>query len=119
MKANEIENRIKEMLEEQAKEYGCSIEEVKKILVEEWGIGGDRGYRICSNDDIPDDLQVIEKIDELRVYDNDLEAAIQAERDGIKLIPITECTKKYPYCCYRFIDTPKNRYFFEERRKND
>lgn len=110
VKANENEEHIKEMLEEQAKEYGCSVEEVKKILIAEWGVGADRGYSIFTNDEFSDDLKVIEKIDELGVYNDDLEAAMQAERDGIKLIPIEEIPKVYPYYCYRFVDTPKNRY---------
>ena len=104
----EAENfvRIQEMLIEQAEEYECTVEEVKQTLIEDWGTGGDRGYGIFEDDK---GLLHIEKIDELDVYDDDLEAGKQAERDGIKLIPFELNPKQYPYNCYRFLDTEENR----------
>ena len=112
-----IEKRIQEMLIREAEENECTVEEVKKILVEDWGIGGDRGYGIYISDDT--ELEHIERIDVLGVYDDDLEASMQAEKDGIKLIPLEENPKEYPYNCYRFIDTEENRKALEEikRRK--
>lgn len=107
-----IEQRIKEMLIKEAKENRCTIEEVKQMLIEDWGIGGDRGYGIFTSD--KPKLEHIERIDELGVYDGDLEAGEQAEKDGIKLIPLELNPKKYPYQYYRFIDTEENRKALKE-----
>lgn len=104
---NNIEQRIQETLVKQAEEYGCTVEEIKQILIEDWGIGGDRGYGIFISDDT--NLVHIERIDELDVYDDDLMAGEQAEIDGIKLIPLELNPNKYPYNCYRFLDIEENR----------
>lgn len=113
-----VKKSIEDMLTREAEEYECSVEEVKKILIEEWGIGGDKGYGIFVSGDLPKGLTHIERIDELGVYDGDLEASIQAEKDGIKLIPLEENPKEYPYNCYRFIDTEENRRILEEIKTN-
>lgn len=52
---------------------------------------------------IPDALH-IEKIDDLMMFDSDDEAAIQAEKDGIKFINDMDGVPKKVY-----IDTPENR----------
>lgn len=105
----DIEVKLKELLEEQSTEYGCSVEEVKNIMLQEWGKGADRGYRIATEPDMEQGLTVIERIDEYGVYDSDLEAGLQAEKDGVQLIPFEENPKEYPYDCYRILDTKVNR----------
>ncbi len=111
-----IEQRIKEMLIEQAEANECTVEEVKQILIEEWGIGADRGYGIFISD--KPRIAHIERIDELGVYDGDLDAGEQAEKDGIKLIPLELNPTEYPYQYYRFIDTEENRKALEEIKNN-
>ena len=108
-----IEDRIQEMLIREAEEDGLTVEEIKQTLVEDWGVGGDRGYGIFVSADSKF-LEHIERIDELNVYDGDLEAGEQAEKDGIKLIPLEENPKEYPYNCYRFVDTEENRKALEK-----
>lgn len=87
------------------------IKIVQKLLKEEWGEGGDRGYGIFEEDyefDYP--MLVIERIDEVDAYDGDVEAAQQAKKDGIKIIPCKEYPyRTYPFNAYRFLDTPENR----------
>lgn len=87
------------------------IQMVQEFLKEEWGEGGDKGYAIFDEDysfDFP--VLVIERIDELGAYESDIEAAKQAKKDGIKLIPCKDYPyRTYPFNCYRFIDTVENR----------
>ena len=87
------------------------IKEIQKVLKEFWGEGGDKGYGIFEEDyefDYP--MLVIERIDEVDAYDGDVEAALQAKKDGIKLIPCKEYPyRTYPFNAYRFLDTPENR----------
>lgn len=87
------------------------IKIVQELLKEFWGEGGDKGYGIFEEDyefDYP--MLVIERIDEVDAYDGDVEAAQQAKKDGIKLIPCKEYPyRTYPFNAYRFLDTPENR----------
>ena len=110
------EQRIEEMLIREPKANECTVEEIKRMLIEEWGTGGDRGYGIFVSD--KPRLSHIERIDELGVYDGDLEAGEQAERDGIKLIPLELNPTEYPYQYYRFIDTEENRKELEKIKNN-
>ena len=110
-----VEQRIEEMLIREAKEFECSIEEVKESLIEEWG--SYKGYGIFLSDIL--ELEHIERIDDLDVYDDDFEAAEQAEKDGVELIPFELNPKTYPYNCYRFIDTEENRKALEEIKKEE
>lgn len=105
--SSDIESRINDMLIRESTIEECSIDEAKKLLVENYGEYGPRGYGIFDSCDV--EVEHIERIDILDVYDSDLEAAEQAEKDGIKLIPFEMNPKGYPYNCYRFIDTPENR----------
>ena len=115
-----IETKLQLAYKKYAEEVECDIDEVAEILREEWGEGGDKGYGIFTSDDT--DVLHIERIDELwfddgngnptrNVYDLDLDAAKQAEKDGIKLIHDIRIPKDhiiYPLndTC---IDTPENR----------
>ena len=96
-----IEERIAEAIQEYADGYEVSVEEAKEMLVEDYGETALRGYLIGSADDCPE--LHIERIDELDVYEDDLEAAKQAALDGIKLIPRNKQPKRYPYNCYRLV----------------
>lgn len=87
------------------------IKAVQETLLDEWGQGGDKGYAIFVEDYMFDEpILVIERLDEVGAYDGDVEAAIQAKRDGIKLIPCREYPyRTYPFNAYRFLDTKENR----------
>lgn len=113
---DEIEIRINEMLKREAKSENCSVEEFKKILTTEYGKYASRGYGIFNSCDVA--VEHIERIDVLNVYDGDLDAGMQAEKDGIKLIPFDLNPKGYPYDCYRFIDTPENRKMLRHIKRN-
>lgn len=105
--SSDVESRINDMLNRESLFEECSIDEVKELLIKNYGEYGPRGYGIFESDDV--EAEHIERIDVLNVYDSDLEAAEQAEKDGVKLIPFELNPKAYPYNCYRFIDTPENR----------
>lgn len=102
---NELEDEDPNMPEKE------KIKIVQELLKGEWGEGGDKGYGIFEEEygfDYP--MLVIERIDEIDAYDGDVEAAQQAKKDGIKLIPCKEYPyRTYPFNAYRFLDTPENR----------
>lgn len=66
-----------------------------------------RGYGIFSSPLIGNGALHIERIDDMNVFDSDMEAAIQAERDGIKLIHDMEFDRPEKHYC--FLDTKENR----------
>lgn len=105
----QVDKKLKEYFAEYAKEVGCTVEEAKEAIREQWGEYGLRGYAVFSNGVSFEDVDCICRIDEMDIYDSDIEAAKQAARDGVKLIPYKEQPKFYPFNCYRFIDTPDNR----------
>lgn len=109
-----VEERIEEAIKERMDDCECSYEEIKESIVEDWGEYGLRGYGIFTSDGT--DVLHIEKIDELNIYDSDLEAAEQAEKDGIKIIHNVKIPKWMSLYWYKdtFIDTPENR---EQLRK--
>lgn len=96
------------------------IQAVQEVLKEKWGENGDKGYAIFTEDNgFKFPVLVIERIDEVNAYDNDIEAAKQAKRDGIKLIPYKDYPcKTYPFNCYRFIDTQENRESLQKNVEN-
>ena len=59
----------------------------------------------------------ISRLDIMDTFDSDLSAALQAEKDGINLIPLEayniDPTDNANY--YRFIDTPENHQFLQEK----
>lgn len=77
-----------------------------------------KGYSDSSNDDIDLRLSTIERIDVMEVFDSNFEAAEQAEKDGIKLIPENELNfNKYKgdlYSLHRYIDNEENRTVLKE-----
>ena len=84
---------------------------VREIVTDDWGDTGLRGYApfrgdIVMNGKVP---EYIARIDDFAIYNNDIEAARQAKKDGIKLIPYKEQPKKGELKYYRFTDTPENR----------
>lgn len=87
-------------------------DEARAAVVEEWGKDGLRGYGkfrggVCTKDG--KEPLYIARLDEFGIYDGDMEAAKQAEKDGIKLIPYKE-QPKYEDCRHvRFVDTKANR----------
>lgn len=97
----------------------------EQILVGlEWGWKFDeacRGYIESGDQDLPDGVLAIMRIDDMQVFGDDHEAAIQAEKDGIKLIPKEEMSFELDEdgetderSHYDYIDTPKNRKLLQE-----
>jgi hypothetical protein len=111
-----IENKIKNRIVALAIEDGLSYNEECQAIKDIWGEGGLRGYGIFTSANI--DFLHIEKIDELDIYDSDLDASKQAELDGIKIIHDIrfECE---PFCYYNdtIIDTKENRKLVENIKK--
>lgn len=64
-----------------------------------------RGYAICVSD-YGNGAEHIEKIDIMDVFEDDEEAAEQAEKDGIKIIHDIELPEEHRAA---YIDTPENR----------
>lgn len=90
----------------------------------EWGWKFDevcRGYIESGDQDLPDGVLIIMRIDDMQVFDDDHEAAIQAEKDGIKFISKEEMSFELDEdgeiderSYYDYIDTPKNRKLLQE-----
>lgn len=101
----------KELLEndEDYSEDCSTVEEVVECLKDNYGEGGEHGYGIFQSDHT--DALHIERIDELDWYDDDVEAAKQAEKDGIKIIHDIRIPEDSNLHYYEdtFIDTPENR----------
>ncbi len=86
-------------------------------LIEEWGVENfNKGYAIFDFDGTG--MLVIEAIGELHRFadadDPDLAATYQAEKDGIKIIPVDELPQPFIVLdndrrYYGWIDTPENR----------
>ena len=106
-----------ELSEEKGREV--SVEEAKKTIRKDWGYDGLRGYGVFVSSS--SDVQHIEKIDEMNIYDSDLDAAKQAEIDGIKIIHdinIPEDSYYYPYKD-TIIDTETNRKMLSDELKKE
>lgn len=74
-----------------------------------------RGYIESTNDFLPNVL-TIQRIDDMMVFGSDEDAAIQAEKDGIKLISKNKLhfSKDDDARHYRYIDTVENRKLLQE-----
>lgn len=111
-----VEQKLQEYFKETADEYfEGDIEEAKQYIIDNHGEMGLRGYAIFTSDYT--NAEHIERIDEMEIYDGDIDAAHQAKKDGIKLIPWNEQPHRYPYNCMRFIDTPENREVLKKETK--
>ena len=99
---------------EQLREYYDNDNDWIKQLVEEWGVETcNRGYdlfdtyRWGSSKIV---LVMLSQIDEVHAFDNDEEAAMQAERDGFcKIIPVSELPEIFDMKWFGWVDTPENR----------
>lgn len=102
--------------EQKAEEnINCLIDNEKTIDLSTFDFK-DRGYGIFISDGssfyMPE-AKHIEKIDEENKFDDDCTAAIQAEKDGIKLVNNMSFLQNKVY-----IDTPENRAIIEETLEN-
>lgn len=109
------EQKLKVYFETMAQEEEISFKEAVEITKSEWGEYAHRGYGIFFTPDIPQ-VEVIERIDDMDIYDGDTDAGEQALKDiknGIvdfKIIPRNEYPSHiYPLNCYYIIDNQKNR----------
>ena len=105
-------DKIEQKVIEAAKAYydeATDEAEVRQCIIKEWGKMGLRGYGIFSGGLDDDHVKYIARLDDFEVYDSDVEAAKQAAKDGIKLIPYKEQPKTGDFRYFRFIDTPTNR----------
>ena len=79
------------------------------------------GYIQANDQDLPDGVLVIMQIDDMQVFGDDHSAAIQAQKDGIKLISGEELNfepdedgEPDERSYYDYIDTPENRKLLQE-----
>lgn len=108
MRTKEIEKIVKR---DAVWYYDTDGETAIKMLTNDFGKGSEHGYAIFGYASDIGEFEHIERLGEIsEVYDTDIEAARQAAKDGIKLIPYSEQPKKEPYRHYRFLDTPLNRH---------
>ena len=70
-----------------------------------------KGYIIAGSDELPDGVEVIQRIDDMGVFDSDEAAAIQAQADGVKIIPSYKLSfsNNDPMSYYSYVDSPENR----------
>lgn len=81
---------------------------IDEAITDGWSVeNATRGYGIFTSPHIGNGATHIERLDTMNVFDSDMEAAIQAQRDGIKLIQDLEFGSPEKHYC--FLDTPKNR----------
>lgn len=66
-----------------------------------------RGYTTVDYDGTG--LLEIQAIDEMRVFDSDEAACLQAARDGVKIIPVNELPAGFERRYFGWIDTKENR----------
>lgn len=99
---------------------GTTPNDAFKCAIEEFGGHADRGYVIGYSGEAPaeKDFLVVMRIDVLDVYDSDIEAARQAEKDGVRLIPYNEQVRKGYLRHYRFVDCEENRNMIQKWREN-
>ena len=79
-------------------------------IVDEWGVEQvNNGYIISDYDNTG--LLGIEKLDVVDAFDTDEDAARQAQKDGVKIIPVEELPENLPddMKLFVWIDTPENR----------
>ena len=117
-KTAKIERKVKKYLTEIAKEEQMTLQEAIDTVKADWGICALHGYGIFENDFMPN-IEVIERIDEMNIYDSDIDAGEQAKLDFNNGICIAFDIFKiedeypqlnyYPYNAYMYIDTEENR----------
>lgn len=89
------------------------LEKTKYELVKSYGDTALRGYAPFVDIDMP--LEHIERIDELDIYDSDLEASEQAMRDGLKFLNITIDEEPYSWYNGTILDTEENRKMIDNK----
>jgi hypothetical protein len=105
--ADKIEQKV---IEAAKAVYGVKTDkEAREAVIAEWGKQGLRGYGKFTGGVFPEHSVHIARLDELGIYESDVEAAKQAAKDGVKLIPYREQPKKGMCRCVRFVDTKANR----------
>lgn len=88
--------------------YWRNHEAVVAEIVHEWGADRcNKGYEIFDFDGTG--MLEIEAINDVGCFDSEEEAARQAMRDGIKLIPIEELPENFDRRYLGWIDTEENR----------
>ena len=116
-----VEKRLENYFKELAKEEEISIENAKEWTISEWGKLALRGYSIF----LEDGLEVIERIDDMDIYDSDLEAGEQAKKDfengiiNFTIIDKSEYPQFYPLNCYHLVDNEVNREKLKEYIKEN
>jgi len=121
MRRKELEAKLDTYFKWFAAEENCTVEEAKECIKTDWGKEGLRGYGIFTDQDV--DALHIQRIDEMDIYDGDIEAARQARKDGILLIPYLLQPKGEPFGYYRYIFTLGNfiqvwKEYFKYKREN-
>ena len=100
-----------------------TAEEIEIGLDNDWDLKeAIKGYTKTGSNELLDGVEVVERIDVMGTFDSDYEAASQAKKDGISMLPINdyernldEISKSYVGL---FTDTPTNREFLKVREKS-
>ena len=102
--------RLTEKRYNQMMEFWGNDEDQVKAVVNDWGAKiCNKGYTIFDYDFTG--LFELCKIDDVGAFESDYDAAIQAEKDGIKIIPSYQLPENMPYNMklHQWIDTRANR----------
>lgn len=113
-------------LEESDKYFGLTEERYNQMMsyynndrdavrqvVNEWTVETcDKGYGVVDYDGTG--MLEIQRIYDVGAFENDEDAAEQAMKDGIKLIPIEELPENFDRKYLGWIDTPENRQVIQE-----
>lgn len=109
MTRKERDEKLMAYYKQYAKDEGIPLHEVRKDLNREWGNGGCFGYALFNGGGEPCAVHIC-RIDEMDIYESDLEAAKFAEMDKlVTLIPKNEVKHNRYFEYWRYIDTPENR----------
>ena len=101
--------KVWDYITKRSEEENTSVSQILRDIEEEWGKSGLKGYCVFDYDSTG--ITRIEKIDEMGVFETDLEAAVQAEMDGIRLIHDVSIPDNHPLrsIAGTILDTPENR----------
>jgi hypothetical protein len=113
---DDYEERIAQAYIDHACEEEKTIGQDKEDMFLNYGQYAGEGFGIFIADDFP--LEHIEKIDELDIFDSDLEASQYAELLGVKIAHDIVFDENSPYYYYNdtILDTEQNRRLYEQMK---
>ncbi len=95
-----------------------TAEEIEIALDNDWDLkDAIKGYTKAGSSELPDGIEVIERIDVMGTFNSDYEAALQAKKAGIQMLPVKNYEKNLDEIAVDytglFTDTPENRKFLK------